>query len=102
MTSKDVLQLVKAEDARLLRNSAGMKRHFRALWDLNQGLIDEHRKRVTKHAEVAGQLRAINTLIQSAARLRVGRAQEALVAQCRHAVQAQDAEALIQAIREGV
>eukprot|EP00892_Ulva_mutabilis_P010274 jgi/Ulvmu1/7619/UM038_0044.1 len=93
--------LVKAEDARLLRNSGGLKRHFRALWDLNQGLVDEHRKRVTKHAEVAGQLRAINALIQSAARLRFGRAQEALVAQCRLAVQSQDAEALIQAIREG-
>jgi len=78
-----------------------MKRHFRALWDLNQGLMDEHRKRVTKHVEVAGQLRAINTLIQTAARLRLGQAKEALIVQCRKAVQSQDPEALIQAIREG-
>lgn len=95
------MQVVKAEDARLLSNARGMKRHFRALWDVNQGLMDEHRKRVTKHAEVAGQLRAINELIQTAAQLRLGRAKEALIVQCRKAVQAQDAEALIQAMREG-
>jgi Bardet-Biedl syndrome 2 protein len=95
------VQLVRAEDSRLLNNAADMKGHYRALRDLNRNLVVEHEKRVTKHGEVSKQLKLTNSIIQAAARLRLGRCKEQLVSRCRKAVQEQDVEAFVQSIREG-
>ena len=96
-----MLQLVKAEDSRLLGNAGDMKRNYRALRDLNRNIVTEHEKRVTKHGEVAKHLKLTNSVIQAAARLRLGKHKEQLVARCRKAVQDQDVDAFVQSIREG-
>lgn len=96
-----LLQLVKAEDSRLLGNAGDMKKHYRALRDLNRNIVIEHEKRVTKHGEVSSSLKQTNSVIQAAARLRLGRHKEQLVARCRKAVQEQDVDAFVHSIREG-
>jgi Bardet-Biedl syndrome 2 protein len=78
-----------------------MKMHYRALRDLNGALEEEHHKRLTKHEEVSRALKSTNAIIQAAARLRLGRHKELLISRCRKAVQAQDVDALVLAIREG-
>jgi Bardet-Biedl syndrome 2 protein len=95
------VQLVKAEDSRLLNNAAEMKSHYRALRDVNRNIVVEHEKRITKHREVAKHLKLINSIIQAAARLRLGKHKEQLVARCRRAVLEQDIETFVQSIREG-
>ncbi|KAK9814709.1 hypothetical protein WJX72_010246 [[Myrmecia] bisecta] len=93
--------LVKAEDARILGNMPSMKKLYGRLMDLNRELVMEHEKRATNHHDLLEALRLVNTMIQRAARLRVGEPKARVVAACRQAVKANNVQALLKIIREG-
>jgi Ciliary BBSome complex subunit 2, C-terminal len=94
-------QVVRAEDARLVGDYTSMKQHYRALRDLNRDLCQQHDRRLEKHAQLASSLKAINGVIQSAIRLRLGAQTQALSNACRAAVQQQDSQAFIRALNHG-
>jgi Bardet-Biedl syndrome 2 protein len=95
------VQVVKAEDNRLLGNMKAVKSHYRALRDVNRDLHADHGRRIDKHSELTAHLRTLNRVIFSSGRLRLGPPRDACVAACRAAVQAQDAKRLLRALREG-
>lgn len=96
-----LLQVVKAEDCRLLSNVRTMKEHYRALRDLNRDLVTDHDRRATKHSELHTHLKTLNRVIYAAARLRGGAPRDACLAAARAAVKSQDCDALLRALREG-
>ena len=96
------MQVVRAEDARLLSDVSNVKKSYRALRDVNRDLLSDHSRRAAKAGELAEHLKTLNRAIHAAAKLRVGSAQEACLAAARAAVQAEDAARLVRALREGV
>ncbi|KAI8467845.1 MAG: ciliary BBSome complex subunit 2 [Monoraphidium minutum] len=95
------LLVVRAEDARLLGDMAGMRRAYRQLYDLNRDLIAAHETRAANHGQLLDGLRAVNRMIQRAARLRVGPPQARAVAACRAAVKHGGVAALARIVRDG-
>uniref|UniRef100_A0A383WCU1 Bardet-Biedl syndrome 2 protein homolog n=1 Tax=Tetradesmus obliquus TaxID=3088 RepID=A0A383WCU1_TETOB len=93
--------VVRAEDARLLGDMAALRRQHRRLADLNRDMWGEHSKRAANQAELVQGLKAINLMIQQAAKLRVGPAQARVVAACRAAIKANNLQALSKVVCEG-
>ena len=93
--------MVKAEDARILGNMAAMRKHYRLLRNLNAELANEHEKRALKHNELQDNLRAVNSMIQTASKLRHGLPKTDLVAACRKAFQSRNVDGLLKLLREG-
>jgi len=93
--------VVKAEDARILGSMAAMRRQYRQLRTLNCNLVAEHEKRAQKHRELQDSLKAVNAMIQAAAKLRAGRPQADLVSACRKAFQSKNVPLLLKLIQEG-
>lgn len=86
--------VVRAEDARLLGDVAGLKRAHKRLADLNRDMWLEHGRRVANQQELLAGLKGINSMIQAAAGLRVGPAQAKVVAACRAAIKANNLQSL--------
>ncbi len=61
----------------------------------------EHTKRATNHKELLDSLKLVNTMIQHAARLRLGAAKARVVTACRAAIKANNTITLLKIIREG-
>jgi len=64
-------------------------------------LIADHEKRITNHHQLLDGLRAVNRMIQRAARLRVGAPAARVVAACRGAVKQNAVQQLLRIVREG-
>jgi len=64
-------------------------------------LVMEHTKRATNHTELLEALKLVNTMIQHAARLRLGAAKARVVTACRAAIKANNTITLLKIIREG-
>ena len=79
-----------------------MKEQYRALRDLNRDLIADHDRRAAKHSELQQHLKTLNRVIYASARLRRGAPRDACLAAARAAVKAQDYNALLRALRDGV
>lgn len=94
--------VVRAEDARLLGDVAGIKRAHKRLADLNRDVWLEHSRRVANQQELLAGLKAVNQMIQAASGLRVGPAQGKVVAACRAAIKANNLQALERVISGGV
>lgn len=96
------MQVVKAEDARLLNNVSAMKGHYRALRDVNRDLLQDHSRREAAYNDLAGHLKTINRVIHSGAQLRRGAHKETFVAACRAAIKANESQLLVRALRQGM
>lgn len=99
MAIKD--SVLRAEDARLLRDVSGLRRAHARLADLNRDMWLEHERRVANQAQLLQGLRAVNVMIQAAAGLRVGPAQGRVVAACRAAIKANNLAALDKVVCSG-
>lgn len=93
--------VVKAEDSRLLGDMPSMKQHYAGLYNLNNELLGELRKRQTNHTELLGCLKKVNLMIQKGARLRVGKPKADLITQCRAAIKANNIARLMEIIQHG-
>jgi Bardet-Biedl syndrome 2 protein len=68
---------------------------------MNGQLIGGYSTRAGNHENLLVALKEVNVMIQRAANLRVGRAKNSVVAECRAAVKANNMAALVQIIRQG-
>ncbi|KAG1676464.1 hypothetical protein FOA52_002284 [Chlamydomonas sp. UWO 241] len=93
--------LIKAEDARILGDMKSMRRYYRSLHDLNLDLVAEHDKRATNHVELLKNLKEVNLMIQSAAKLRTGAPKTRVVTACRTCIKNSNFTALMKIIRDG-
>jgi len=93
--------VVKAEDSRILGDMPSMKDHYAGLWNVNNELLAEYKKRHTNHTELLECLKEVNQMIQKAARLRVGSAKTQVVAACRAAIKSNNIQSLFKIIQMG-
>jgi Bardet-Biedl syndrome 2 protein len=94
--------IIRAEDARILRDMDTMMRMYNELMDVNRELIAEHNKRAENHQALLAALRRTNQMIQRAAKLRCGGAKTRIVSACRAAIKANNVHALFNLIQFGV
>jgi len=90
--------MVKAQDSRVQRDHSEFKRHFAELFEVNQEMVGEFRKRQKNHLLLIDALKATNQSIQKMARLRVGKYQKMTVSLSRQAIKKKNADALINAL----
>jgi len=93
--------VIKAEDARILGETALMERYYSQLYDLNKELMGEYNKRANNHAELMAALKDVNAMIQKAARLRLGEPKQRVIAACRVAIKANNTQSLLQIMKVG-
>ena len=93
--------VIKAEDARLLRDISGMRRAYGNLFALNRELIAEHTKRANNHSDLLTLLRELNAMIQRCAKLRVGTARTRIVSASRAAIKANNIQSLFKLLKTG-
>jgi Bardet-Biedl syndrome 2 protein len=78
--------IVRAEDGRLLRDWDSVRRIQTDLSAVNRQLLNDYRVREKSHSDLVATLKNINTLIQEAANLRVGKFKTNLIQSCRLAI----------------
>ncbi|KAF6287564.1 Bardet-Biedl syndrome 2 [Rhinolophus ferrumequinum] len=93
--------LVRAEDARLMRDMKTMKNRYMELYDLNKDLINGYKIRCNNHTELLGNLKAVNQAIQRAGRLRVGKPKNQVITACRDAIRSNNTNMLFRIMRVG-
>ncbi|GFR02125.1 bardet-Biedl syndrome 2 protein homolog [Trichonephila clavata] len=93
--------VVRAEDARLMRDYALMRRWHQDLHALNGELINNYKIRSNNHEELMTCLKQVNQVIQRAGRLRVGRPKTQVINSCRAAIKNNDIDLLVKVIRTG-
>ncbi|XP_060041501.1 Bardet-Biedl syndrome 2 protein [Erinaceus europaeus] len=93
--------LVRAEDARLMRDMKTMKSRYMELYDLNKDLLNGYKIRCNNHTELLGNLKAVNQAIQRAGRLRVGRPKNQVISACRDAIRSNNINTLFRIMRVG-
>ncbi|XP_012588666.1 PREDICTED: Bardet-Biedl syndrome 2 protein isoform X2 [Condylura cristata] len=93
--------LVRAEDARLMRDMKTMKRRYMELYDVNKDLLNEYKIRCNNHTELLGNLKAVNQAIQRAGRLRVGKPKNQVITACRDAIRSNNINTLFRIMRVG-
>ncbi|XP_035213893.1 Bardet-Biedl syndrome 2 protein-like isoform X2 [Stegodyphus dumicola] len=93
--------VVRAEDARLMRDYASMRRWHQDLHALNTELINNYKIRSNNHEELMTCLKQVNQIIQRAGRLRVGRPKTQVINSCRAAIKNNDITSLIKVISTG-
>ncbi|XP_029780712.1 Bardet-Biedl syndrome 2 protein [Suricata suricatta] len=93
--------LVRAEDARLMRDMKTMKNRYMELYDLNKDLLNGYKIRCNNHTELLGNLKAVNQAIQRAGRLRVGKPKNQVIAACRDAIRSNNINTLFRIMRVG-
>ncbi|XP_036997421.2 Bardet-Biedl syndrome 2 protein [Artibeus jamaicensis] len=93
--------LVRAEDARLMKDMKAMKNRYMELYDLNKDLLNGYKIRCNNHTELLGNLKAVNQAIQRAGRLRVGKPKSQVIAACRDAIRSNSIGTLFRVMRVG-
>ncbi|XP_051025085.1 Bardet-Biedl syndrome 2 protein [Acomys russatus] len=93
--------LVRAEDARLMRDMKTMKTRYMELYDLNKDLLSGYKIRCNNHTELLGNLKAVNQAIQRAGRLRVGKPKNQVISACRDAIRSNNINTLFRIMRVG-
>ncbi|XP_054565980.1 Bardet-Biedl syndrome 2 protein isoform X2 [Eptesicus fuscus] len=93
--------LVRAEDARLMRDMKTMKNRYMELYDLNKDLLNGYKIRCNNHTELLGNLKAVNQAIQRAGRLRVGKPKNQVITACRDAIRSNNINTLFRIMRVG-
>ena len=93
--------VVKAEDCRLLRHFDEMKSLYSDLNFLNRELMNEYRIRSQNQQDLISTLKQINSTIQKAGNLRVGKSKSNLVQACRVAIKQNNLTALSKIISSG-
>ncbi|KAG8510037.1 Bardet-Biedl syndrome 2 protein [Galemys pyrenaicus] len=93
--------LVRAEDARLMRDMKTMKSRYMELYDLNKDLLNEYKIRCSNHTELLENLKAVNQAIQRAGRLRVGKPKNQVITACRDAIRSNNINTLFRIMRVG-
>uniref|UniRef100_A0A8C9D3P8 BBSome complex member BBS2 n=1 Tax=Panthera leo TaxID=9689 RepID=A0A8C9D3P8_PANLE len=93
--------LVRAEDARLMRDMKTMKNRYMELYDLNKDLLNGYKIRCNNHTELLGNLKAVNQAIQRAGRLRVGKPKNQVITACRDAIRSNNINMLFRIMRVG-
>ena len=61
----------------------------------------EHEKRATNHDELLQALKLVNSMIQHAANLRVGKPKAHVVTACRAAIKSSNTSSLLKVIKDG-
>ena len=74
--------VIRAEDARIMCDYSRMKNTYKSLYGLNSDLIREYSKRANNHAHLMENLKELNSVIQKAARLRIGKQSTKVIAAC--------------------
>eukprot|EP00826_Nyctotherus_ovalis_P058227 TRINITY_DN7989_c0_g3_i6.p3 TRINITY_DN7989_c0_g3~~TRINITY_DN7989_c0_g3_i6.p3 ORF type:complete len:161 (-),score=65.97 TRINITY_DN7989_c0_g3_i6:188-670(-) len=95
------ISVVKAEDARVLKDMTLLKKVYTKLQQDNGELIAEHTKRQNNYEQLVNCLKEVNLMINKAASLRVGSAQAKIVGLCRAAIKANNTHLLAQIIKSG-
>uniref|UniRef100_A0A8C3YHH1 Bardet-Biedl syndrome 2 protein homolog n=1 Tax=Catagonus wagneri TaxID=51154 RepID=A0A8C3YHH1_9CETA len=93
--------LVRAEDARLMRDMKTMKSRYMELYDLNKDLLNGYKIHCNNHTELLGSLKAVNQAIQRAGRLRVGKPKNQVISACRDAIRSNNINTLFRIMRVG-
>ncbi|XP_049720069.1 Bardet-Biedl syndrome 2 protein isoform X2 [Elephas maximus indicus] len=93
--------LVRAEDARLMRDMKTMKSRYMELYDLNKDLLNGYKIRCNNHTELLGNLKAVNQAIQRAGHLRVGKPKNQVITACRDAIRSNNINTLFRIMRVG-
>ena len=93
--------VIRAEDSRILGQAERMKKTYNELYGLNSDLIREYSIRATNHGKLMENLKVLNSVIQKAARLRVGKASTKVVSECRSAIKKNNIRGLMQIISTG-
>jgi len=93
--------IIKAEDSRQLEDISNIRETYQECTTLNAKLIAEYNKRANNQTGMMDALREVKKYIQSAAMLRVGDAQGAVISAARKALKAQNATALCMALTSG-
>jgi Bardet-Biedl syndrome 2 protein len=78
-----------------------MRRAYTDLFGMNNQLIGGYNARAGNQEVLLGSLKEVNLMIQRAANLRVGRAKNTVVNECRAAVKANNMSTLLNLIRYG-
>ena len=95
------ISIVKAEDARVLKDMPLLKKVYAGLQQDNGLLVAEYMKRQNNYEQLVKCLKEINLMINKAANLRVGPAQSRIVGLCRAAIKANNTHLLAQIIKTG-
>lgn len=93
--------VIRAEDARIQNEIQLMSTAYSNLYELNQELIGEYRKRANNHKELLKSLKEVNQMIQKASRLRMGQYKTIVVNSCRKAIQTHNIQTLLKIITLG-
>ncbi|XP_038609928.1 Bardet-Biedl syndrome 2 protein isoform X3 [Tachyglossus aculeatus] len=93
--------LVRAEDARLMRDMKTMKKRYVELFNLNKDLLNGYKIRSNNHTELLSNLKEVNQAIQRAGRLRVGKAKNQVITACRDAIRNNNVNMLFRIMRVG-
>ncbi|CAM9748712.1 unnamed protein product, partial [Laminaria digitata] len=94
--------VVRAEDARLLGDMPLMRTMYLELHSLNRRLIGEYAKRANNHRALLASLKEVKQTVQKASNLRMGQAKTRVISDCRAAIKANSADALVQVISDGL
>jgi Bardet-Biedl syndrome 2 protein len=93
--------VVRAEDSRLLNDMELMRRAYTDLYSTNNQLVGNYNARANNHETLLAALKEVNVMIQRAAGLRVGRAKNTVITECRAAVKTNNMATIVQVIRYG-
>ncbi|KAL0484490.1 bbs2, partial [Acrasis kona] len=78
--------VIKAEDARMLGDMKYMRGMYKDLYDMNNDLTGEFKKRANNHEHLLEALKEVNFMIQKASKLRFGEAKRRVVNEARTAI----------------
>lgn len=92
---------IKAEDSRTLNDMTTMNHIYSQLFNLNQELIGEFRKRANNLKQLQGKLKEVHSMIEKASRLRMGDAKQKVIGMFRKAIQANNPDQIVQIIQTG-
>jgi Bardet-Biedl syndrome 2 protein len=93
--------IVQAEDARINAAMDIMCSVYAQVFNLNQELISEYRKRETNHQNLAKSLKVVQKMIQKASRLRMGAVQSRVVKLCREAMKPLNPKKMLNSLKTG-
>ncbi|CAG0885801.1 unnamed protein product [Darwinula stevensoni] len=93
--------VIRAEDARILRDWASMKKWYLELAGANRELVNAYTIRYTNSTELSETLKQVNQIVQRAAKLRVGKYKALVVNGCRAAIRDSNTNLLVRVMMNG-
>ena len=94
--------VVRSEDARLMDDIAGMKKHYMELMNTNRDLVSGYKIRSSNHDELVKNVKGLNQTVQRAGNLRAGRFKTDVISSCRQAIKQGNTNSLIKIIKTGI